>query len=890
MKKIKDYINNFYTKDHISKLKKESKFYNKEVLNSLLSIIDNRLFFVLNMTLKYEFNSNWLKDLDSSLNKTFTNKWINKLYKDYECLEIIINNEIEQSINFINIFLSRLENDINEINRYFFKNDKDINIWNIKRFTTELSDRHEDSSTVIIISFKNNKKIIYKPRNLWIDILYSKIMERINSNIKNDILKNVSSLNKESYWWQEFIEEKECTNKKDIETYYVNQWINLALIYLLWWWDFHNENIISHHKYPVLVDLETIIQPWRIKKKVNKDKFENFLDDQIYDMYNNVFKTWMLHFITANWVDNSAFCFDLQEKRDESISCAPLFKWKRIDITWNNKFIINGFNKNFFKIKKIVEDFEDEFNNNQNIEIRYIHRATQNYTDILTGSLHPDNLRKIDKRIKYIRDNLIKDNFNLNSDEIIKHEVKSIWNLNIPKFTTTVNSKSIKIWDNIIVNVLEKTALENIKSSKSTQKDLINNLFLIENSYKLAKANYKIQFNEKSFATKKDINRKDIQKTVKDEITKIYNSLSSDLFQDDDFALLISSNQKWKILEYWSINWELYDWLAGVSLFFWAYHKLFWDQEAEIITKKLFKTAINMEKENTTKWVFSWKLWLAYTWWVLYKLFKDNYYLKETRKILDEEIESKSNTNEIDIISWITWKIIVYIELSKIKWFRFLKNEIEKKISSLISVTETFLKERTVKDITYKQSWFAHWISGIVYALDKYHNEIKNDDKINNIIKKLIKEENNLYIWNFSNWKMSKDKEFSNQKSWCYWSPWILISRIFQKENKYIIDPLENYSTTIDTNWSDCLCHWNIWNLDILIELNKKHMHKYSNKIDDLIIKILSTKKYSKKEWFSWLPWNIESKWLMTWNAWIWYWLLRYLEPDTIPSVLFLNI
>ncbi len=890
MNSIKEYIHNFYTKNLIRKLKESFSNYNQNILNNLLSMIDSRLFSVLSMALKYEFNSNWFTNWDLFLNQTFSNKWINKLYKDYECIELLINNELTQGIHFINIFLSRLENDINEMNKYFFDNDENINIWNIKECTTELSDRHEDSSTVIIISFKNNKKIIYKPRSLWIDVLYSEIIEKINSNIKNIELKNVLSLNKENYWWQEFIEEKECKNKRDIETYYTNQWVNLALIYLLWWWDFHNENIISHSKYPVLIDLETIIQPWRIKKEIKGNRFDLFLDEQIDQMHNNVYKTWMLHIITANWVDNSAFCFDLQEERDEKISCAPLFKWKRIDIIWNNKFIIKGFSEDFVKIKKIIKDFEDEFNNNQYIEIRYIHRATQNYTDILTGSLHPDNLRKIDKRIKYIRNNLIKDNFNLNSDEIIKHEVKSVWNLNIPKFTTTVNSKNIKIWDNIINNVLEKTALENIKSSKSTEKDLINNLFLIENSYKLAKANYKIQFNEKSFDTKKYINRKEIQKTVKDEITKIYNSLSSDLFQDDNFALLISSNQKWKILEYWSINWELYDWLAGISLFFWAYHKLFWDQDAKIITKKLFKTSINIEKENNTKWIFSWKLWLAYSWCILYKLLNDDYYLNESKRIINDEIKSKSNTKEIDIISWITWEIIIYIELSKIKWFDFLKNQIKKKIDLLISSIESFLKENKAKDITFKQSWFAHWISWIVYTLDKYYSEIKKENKIKKIISNLIEEENKLYIWKSNNWKMSKEKEFNNQKSWCYWSPWILISRMYQKENKHITDSLKDYNTTIDINESDCLCHWNIWNLDILIELNKIYNNKYNNKIDNLLIKILSVKKDSKKEWFSWLPGNIESKWLMTWNAWIWYWLLRYLKQNSLPSILFLNI
>lgn len=124
-----------------------------------------------------------------------------------------------------------------------------------------LGDPHRGSRSVALIEFTSGWKVVYKPRPFGVDAHFQDLVMWINDRVDGLGLRTVRCLNRGAYGWMEFIESRACTSERELHTFYRRQGALLAVLYVMHANDISAENLIAAGDQPVLVDLETLLQP-----------------------------------------------------------------------------------------------------------------------------------------------------------------------------------------------------------------------------------------------------------------------------------------------------------------------------------------------------------------------------------------------------------------------------------------------------------------------------------------------------------------------------------------------------------------------------------------------------------------------------------------------------
>ncbi len=126
-----------------------------------------------------------------------------------------------------------------------------------------LSDRHNDGQSVAIITFSSGSGVVYKPRSLAVDAAFTGLLDWLNQRAEDTLppLRVPAVLERDGYGWAERVVAGACTHGAELIRYYQRQGAHVALLYALEATDFHHENVIACGEYPMLIDLETVLQP-----------------------------------------------------------------------------------------------------------------------------------------------------------------------------------------------------------------------------------------------------------------------------------------------------------------------------------------------------------------------------------------------------------------------------------------------------------------------------------------------------------------------------------------------------------------------------------------------------------------------------------------------------
>jgi type 2 lantibiotic biosynthesis protein LanM len=122
-------------------------------------------------------------------------------------------------------------------------------------------DRHDSGRTVTILTFSSGLRLVYKPRSLAVDSWFQDLLVWLNERGAQPELLPLRVLDRGAYGWMEFIPAASCSTRQEVENFYARQGAWVALLYALEANDFHWENVIAAGEHPVLVDLETLFQP-----------------------------------------------------------------------------------------------------------------------------------------------------------------------------------------------------------------------------------------------------------------------------------------------------------------------------------------------------------------------------------------------------------------------------------------------------------------------------------------------------------------------------------------------------------------------------------------------------------------------------------------------------
>jgi type 2 lantibiotic biosynthesis protein LanM len=140
----------------------------------------------------------------------------------------------------------------------------------IKNARAGLSDQHHNGRTVIVITLRDGRKIVYKPRGLAGERIFNELLQLLNRLGIPDRLRTVSVVDRGNYGWMEHVEHAPCETDAEIESYFRRSGINLCMCYILAATDIHYENIIASGEHPVLVDLEALLCD-RGQAKINNE-------------------------------------------------------------------------------------------------------------------------------------------------------------------------------------------------------------------------------------------------------------------------------------------------------------------------------------------------------------------------------------------------------------------------------------------------------------------------------------------------------------------------------------------------------------------------------------------------------------------------------------------
>jgi type 2 lantibiotic biosynthesis protein LanM len=434
------------------------------------------LSFAAEVTIQSELDSfieNGNTDFDE-----FTERMIMSLATLYPVLDKILRTKTDNFFNHIHNIISRFQEDINNIEFTFNLND--IKIVDID---VSLGDNHNGEGTSLVC-LSDGTKLIYKPRNINITNSYNSFIDWVNFKLKTD-LKTFKVLDCENYGWIEFVNYVEVNSIKDLQEYHNKAGILLAVTLLLGSKDCHHENLIASSKNPVLIDHETIIQPFFNDKSFRSwdDRFKTPpFSVLVSDLIVNQDAGSPLH-IAGFGVKGLVDMLELEKtvvnpntiisKRTTRLTVRkiidkniPMFKGRCIFVSDYKEYFIDGFSSAydmFFNLKEELKSKNSPIEAFINSEVRYVWRPTFIYFKILKymrASSFMSSFEEYSSKLQHLLSKAFKgDNMEI-CKFILDFEMKQMLNGDIPIFT--LSSLDSFLEGNESLKVFEYNCIENI--------------------------------------------------------------------------------------------------------------------------------------------------------------------------------------------------------------------------------------------------------------------------------------------------------------------------------------------------------------------------------------------------------------------------------------------
>lgn len=228
-----------------------------------------------------------------SFYRLFTERMLNGglavFLKEYAVLARLLSQTSSFWIETCTDFLNRLSKDQPEIQHLFGVNCALDTVVQIK---TGLSDKHCGGRGVLVLTFASGLKLVYKPKSLGLEAAVFDFLSWLNELGAPLPFKILKLINQSVYGWIEYIEHLPCQTKEEANRYYLRAGILLALVYVLEGTDCHYENIIACGEHPVLIDMETLLQPQ--VRAVPESDAEEARSLAFYRLRNSVLQTDLL--------------------------------------------------------------------------------------------------------------------------------------------------------------------------------------------------------------------------------------------------------------------------------------------------------------------------------------------------------------------------------------------------------------------------------------------------------------------------------------------------------------------------------------------------------------------------------------------------------------------
>lgn len=221
----------------------------------LFQMIQQSMMMVFNLA---DGNSSSHCDYDAYITE-LRNGGLRDYFLNRPVLARLLSTIIDHWIEVTRELLNRLDADVIEIRKTF---NSGMDLGMVTDIEYGLSDSHNNGRTVCILTFDYRFKVVYKPKDLGLDMAWQNLLSWLNTQGAPLSAKAPKILQREGYGWTEWIESLPCNDKASAKRFFNRAGSMLCLLYLLQGVDFHFENVIANGDQPVLVDLETLMHPW----------------------------------------------------------------------------------------------------------------------------------------------------------------------------------------------------------------------------------------------------------------------------------------------------------------------------------------------------------------------------------------------------------------------------------------------------------------------------------------------------------------------------------------------------------------------------------------------------------------------------------------------------
>lgn len=358
-----------------------------------------------------------------------------------------------------------------------------------------LSDKHKRGRSVAILTFDTGLKLVYKPKNIGLEVAFGELLKWCNEQEINLDFKFPEVLNCSTHGWSQYIESLPCDTEEEVKKFYKRSGMLMCLIYILQGTDCHYENLIASGEYPVLVDMETLLHPQIRRVETLSVDTSTQLSQKLA---NSVLRTALLP-QKALLIADDMLSIDYSGlgKVEEQTVSSPVWKhintdgmtvkYDKINLTHEKNVpilkdvsvapkqfiddILTGFEGMYIWLmehREVLLSTDSPLMSFANQECRLVFRNTRTYAAILANSCQPELMEfgmarsvELDVLSRGFLTSANKPHFY----SILATEREAMEQLDIPLLTANTSSVDIQLSsDTVILNFCEKTAFEGVLS------------------------------------------------------------------------------------------------------------------------------------------------------------------------------------------------------------------------------------------------------------------------------------------------------------------------------------------------------------------------------------------------------------------------------------------
>ncbi|MBD2531786.1 type 2 lantipeptide synthetase LanM [Nostoc flagelliforme FACHB-838] len=468
-----------------------------------------------------------LLGLETENNNTHYTKFVNQLLEDgmltffqkYPVLGRLVATAVNFWVEFTAEFLERLVADRTDIQRTFDERIIPFSQNKVAEIQTSISDAHKRGRTVILLTFESGLKLVYKPKDLGLEVVFNQFLDWCNQH--SDLLdfKVIQVLERNGYGWVEHVEQLPCMDEAAAKRFYQRSGMLLCVLYALRGTDCHYENLIANGEHLVLIDMETLLhhEPNLIEDSPLTQDLETTATRQFWD---SVLRTGLLPRWDFSGDRSVAYDISGLGSTDPRLSPRKVPRWQNINtdnmhllsepvtlpIGKNVPFlgevplspndyqlqITTGFEQ-MYRFLMAHKDFlvsrQSLLSAMQNQQVRFIFRNTRIYGIILQKALAPDYLKHgVDYSIQL---DVLSRAFLVAQDKpnafpVLSAELRAMEQLDIPFFTASAVVDELSLnGSSSIPNYFKQSSYQDLLNQLQSldETDLARQVAIIQGSF-----------------------------------------------------------------------------------------------------------------------------------------------------------------------------------------------------------------------------------------------------------------------------------------------------------------------------------------------------------------------------------------------------------------------